>query len=169
MVKKRSFTNKTVTGPSSSSSSTPNIKPEDRKTLEDDLNLLDHSIIREPINVGIKNVHQIITCISDGTKEIKDLILNECNIIYECRVCRNLFRSLANFLAHKRLYCKEHCCEQMVLFNQDWFSKKQDKLAKPEALSLDTESSSKKSVSILEENSKNNEIKSNENLAVTDT
>ncbi|KAH9515903.1 hypothetical protein DERF_006678 [Dermatophagoides farinae] len=166
MVKKRSFANKTVSG----SSSTPNIKPEDRKTLEDDLNLLDHSVIREPINVGIKNVHQIITCISDGTKEIKDLILNECNIIYECRVCRNLFRSLANFLAHKRLYCKEHCCEKMVLFDQDWFTKKQEKLIEHEADSLDSESASKMSNPLLDENLNiNHKVTSNENFVKTTT
>ena len=167
MVKKRSFANKTVAGSSSSSSSTTttlDIKPEDRKTLEDDLNLLDHSIIREPINVGIKNVHQIITCISDGTKEIKDLILNECNIIYECRVCRNLFRSLANFLAHKRLYCKKHCCEQMVLFDQNWFTEKQDNFIKPETYSVDSELKSK-IITPSDKNSNNDqELKSNKNF-----
>jgi hypothetical protein len=31
---------------------------------------------------------------------------NECDIIYECKVCRNIFRSLANFISHKRCYCK---------------------------------------------------------------
>lgn len=31
---------------------------------------------------------------------------NECDIIYECKTCRNIFRSLANFISHKRVYCK---------------------------------------------------------------
>lgn len=31
----------------------------------------------------------------------------ECDLVYECKVCRNLFRSLANFISHKRVYCKE--------------------------------------------------------------
>lgn len=31
---------------------------------------------------------------------------NECDIIYECKACRNIFRSLANFISHKRVYCK---------------------------------------------------------------
>ena len=26
-------------------------------------------------------------------------------MIYECRVCFNMFRSVANFIAHKRSYC----------------------------------------------------------------
>lgn len=34
------------------------------------------------------------------------MLSNECDIVYECKVCRNLFRSLANFISHKRVYCK---------------------------------------------------------------
>ena len=82
---------------------------------------IDHSLTREPINLGIKNVRQILTCIKESTLEVKDLILNECNIIYECKICTNLFRSLANFIAHKRIYCKKHFCEQMVLFDSTHF------------------------------------------------
>lgn len=78
---------------------------------------LDYSVIREPINLGTKNVKQILECIQTGTPEIKDVILNECNIIYECKVCQSLFRSLANFIAHKRVYCTNHCCEKMLLFD----------------------------------------------------
>lgn len=33
------------------------------------------------------------------------LLANECDIIYECKACRNIFRSLANFISHKRTYC----------------------------------------------------------------
>ena len=51
---------------------------------------IDHSLTREPINMGIKNVRQILTCIKESTLEVKDLILNECNIIYECKICTNL-------------------------------------------------------------------------------
>jgi hypothetical protein len=32
--------------------------------------------------------------------------LNECNLIYECKTCIGLFRSLANFVAHKRTFCR---------------------------------------------------------------
>ena len=38
--------------------------------------------------------------------QVRKLILDECDIILECRVCRNLFRSLPNFLAHKQTFCK---------------------------------------------------------------
>ncbi|XP_054166092.1 zinc finger protein 800-like [Oppia nitens] len=78
---------------------------------------IDHSLTREPINLGVKNVRQILNCIKDSSVEVKDLILNECNIIYECKICTNLFRSLANFISHKRFYCKNHYCERMLLFD----------------------------------------------------
>lgn len=77
----------------------------------------DESILQMPINIGVKNVREILKCLQIGTKEIKDIILNECNIIYECKICRNLFRSLANLISHKRVYCQKHCCESMTLFS----------------------------------------------------
>lgn len=77
---------------------------------------LDHSVLEQPLNLGVNNVKQILKCIQTGSREVKDIILNECNIVYECKVCRSLFRSLANFLYHKRCYCKKHCCEEMLLF-----------------------------------------------------
>ncbi|CAG2165268.1 unnamed protein product [Oppiella nova] len=86
-----------------------------------DRDCMDHSLTREPINLGVKNVQQILNCIKDSSLEVKDLILNECNIIYECKVCTNLFRSLANFLSHKRVYCKKHFCERMLLFDSTHF------------------------------------------------
>ena len=35
----------------------------------------------------------------------------ECNVIYECKVCFNMFRSLANFVLHKRSYCEKRYCD----------------------------------------------------------
>lgn len=31
-------------------------------------------------------------------------------MIYECKACRNIFRSLANFISHKRIYCRANFC-----------------------------------------------------------
>ncbi|XP_013776064.1 zinc finger protein Xfin-like [Limulus polyphemus] len=76
---------------------------------------LDHSLLQTPLNLGTKDIRQILHCLQSGTREVRDIILNECSIIYECKVCRNMFRSLANLLAHKRFYCKKHLCESMVL------------------------------------------------------
>jgi hypothetical protein len=51
-----------------------------------------------------------------GTAEIKDALLHQCNIIYECKVCHNLFRGIANFLAHKRVYCQTSFCDPKLTF-----------------------------------------------------
>ena len=107
----------------------------------------DESIVRQPINLGTTNVRQIFQCVHNGTAEIKDIILNECNIIYECRSCRSLFRSLSNLLSHKRQYCKDHICEQMILFDET--------LIKFEENGSTTESGSKR-VDSESENTKSN-------------
>ena len=36
---------------------------------------------------------------------MRDYLFDECHVIYECRTCLNMFRSVANFIAHKRSYC----------------------------------------------------------------
>lgn len=82
-------------------------------------NTPDHSVLQLPINLGTDNVRQILNIIKGGTTEIKDLVLNECTIIVECLECRNLFRSLANFVSHKGNYCKTHHCEKMLLFQSN--------------------------------------------------
>jgi hypothetical protein len=38
--------------------------------------------------------------------QVKQLLLDECDLVLECRYCRNLFRSLPNFISHKLNYCK---------------------------------------------------------------
>uniref|UniRef100_A0A7E4VFI4 C2H2-type domain-containing protein n=1 Tax=Panagrellus redivivus TaxID=6233 RepID=A0A7E4VFI4_PANRE len=51
----------------------------------------------------------IAKAFADGTDEVKDLLKNEAEIIIECRYCRNLYRSIPNFLSHKRQYCRTVC------------------------------------------------------------
>lgn len=38
--------------------------------------------------------------------QLRKLLSKECDLIYECKVCRNIFRSLTNFISHKRVYCR---------------------------------------------------------------
>lgn len=45
--------------------------------------------------------------------QVKLLLNNECDIIYECKICKNLFRSLLNFISHKRIYC----CDMYHILN----------------------------------------------------
>ena len=42
--------------------------------------------------------------------QVRLLMLEECDLIIECRVCRGLFRALPNFIAHKRVYCCQAYC-----------------------------------------------------------
>ncbi|CAK9304292.1 unnamed protein product [Gordionus sp. m RMFG-2023] len=55
------------------------------------------------------NVRQILDCITseNASDELLNLIINEGDLIFECRMCRALHRALPNFLAHKRYYCRE--------------------------------------------------------------
>jgi hypothetical protein len=46
----------------------------------------------------------------------------ECDLIYECKVCRNIFRSLTNFISHKRVYCRNSFdASQHFHFRQNGF------------------------------------------------
>lgn len=38
--------------------------------------------------------------------QLRRILERECDVIYECKVCRNIFRDVANLMTHKRLYCK---------------------------------------------------------------
>ncbi|XP_017464855.1 PREDICTED: uncharacterized protein LOC108358186 isoform X1 [Rhagoletis zephyria] len=42
----------------------------------------------------------------NGNEEVRKLLLKECSLIYECRKCRNMFRSLTQFIGHKRVFCR---------------------------------------------------------------
>lgn len=66
---------------------------------------VDFSVIRKALQASGKMVEQIIDGIHCGSTEIRHLILEESDIIIECKICRNLFRALPNFVAHKGIYC----------------------------------------------------------------
>ncbi|XP_046963607.1 uncharacterized protein LOC124532629 [Vanessa cardui] len=67
----------------------------------------DFSLLRKPIQTNITGFSQARKIFDQATEELKSLLTNECDLLYECKVCRNIFRSLANFISHKRVYCKE--------------------------------------------------------------
>ncbi|KAK3088226.1 hypothetical protein FSP39_016364 [Pinctada imbricata] len=74
---------------------------------EDDTDNIDFSVISNSIEIGGTMVEQIMNGIHYGSAEVRNLLRNECDFIMECKVCRNLFRSFPNFVAHKRVYCTE--------------------------------------------------------------
>ena len=67
----------------------------------------DVSVLRPAISLGHSGAFQIASAFRTGTKEVQQVLLEECDVILECKVCKNLFRGLPNLLAHKRVYCKE--------------------------------------------------------------
>ncbi|KAI1697075.1 zinc finger protein [Ditylenchus destructor] len=55
---------------------------------------------------GLDGIDSVVRFWSNGTEEVKNLLKNECTVIYECSYCRSLFRSIINFLSHKRTICR---------------------------------------------------------------
>ncbi|PNF14918.1 hypothetical protein B7P43_G04316, partial [Cryptotermes secundus] len=68
---------------------------------------IDVSSLRKPVDISVSGVGQVVKVYQTGTTEVRQMLAYECDLVYECKICRNLFRSLANFLSHKRAYCKE--------------------------------------------------------------
>jgi len=66
----------------------------------------DLSQLKPPIKTSLSGTKQLIHAMETGTGEVKNFLLNETNLMYECKVCFSVFRSIANFIAHKRTFCK---------------------------------------------------------------
>lgn len=66
----------------------------------------DLSSLRKPIDTSVSDLCQVSKLLENGTDEVKSILSYECNIIYECRTCHSLFRSIVNLISHKREYCR---------------------------------------------------------------
>ncbi|XP_055848903.1 uncharacterized protein LOC129913933 [Episyrphus balteatus] len=66
----------------------------------------DLSVLRKPIHTALSGFLEAKKAYDNGTDEIRRLLARECDVIYECNTCRNIFRSLTNFISHKRVYCR---------------------------------------------------------------
>lgn len=66
----------------------------------------DLSVLRKPIHTALSGFLEAKKAYENGTDEIRRLLARECDVIYECNTCRNIFRSLTNFISHKRVYCR---------------------------------------------------------------
>lgn len=67
----------------------------------------DLSILHKPIDTSVSDLYQVSKLLENGTDEVKSILSYECNIIYECRTCHSLFRSIINLISHKREYCRK--------------------------------------------------------------
>ncbi|XP_017082267.2 zinc finger protein 800 [Drosophila eugracilis] len=65
----------------------------------------DISLLQRPLRTAHTGFEEARRAYEDGTSEVRQLLSLECSLIYECKVCRNMFRSLANFISHKRVFC----------------------------------------------------------------
>ncbi|KAI5755569.1 hypothetical protein M8J77_018032 [Diaphorina citri] len=65
----------------------------------------DESIMNVAMTSSANDLVHVSELLTSGTKEIQDVLKHECMLIYECKVCRGLFRSIINFVIHKRKYC----------------------------------------------------------------
>jgi len=67
----------------------------------------DTGLLRPSLKTHVTGMRQALRALEVGTPEVRKYLLEEVNIVYECKVCMNFFRSLANLIAHKRSYCQE--------------------------------------------------------------
>ncbi|XP_038051317.1 zinc finger protein 800-like isoform X2 [Patiria miniata] len=75
----------------------------------------DVTVLHPPMNPARHGIQQIVDCFRFGTPFLKQLILQEADVIYECRVCRSLFRGLLNFVEHKKCFCVERVSSDINL------------------------------------------------------
>jgi hypothetical protein len=69
---------------------------------------VDLSVLIQPVHTSTRltGMRQALHALEAGSPEVKRVLIDEVNLVYECRVCLAMFRSLANLLAHKRHYCR---------------------------------------------------------------
>ncbi|XP_072757176.1 uncharacterized protein [Anoplolepis gracilipes] len=88
----------------------------------------DLSNLQKPIDTSVSDLCQVSKLLENGTDEVKSILSYECNIIYECRTCHSLFRSIVNLISHKRVYCKNKfniTLHRNVLHNHNLHSSKE--------------------------------------------
>ncbi|RUS75908.1 hypothetical protein EGW08_016321, partial [Elysia chlorotica] len=79
---------------------------------EKDAKPVDMSQLRQPIRLGGSALDQVLNAVHYGSPEMRSLLQVECSFIFECKVCRGLFRDLPNFISHKRVFCDKSVLDE---------------------------------------------------------